>query len=85
MSTKKIGIISCLAWDTVNGITSGTHQYARVVEGTLPINTGDFTKNEKCIKYFKNGKGAGLDDQYFDTLIGEHCQKMCLCNEECNI
>ena len=36
----------------------------RVVEGTLPINTEDFTKEEllKCIKSFKNGKAAGLDD-----------------------
>ena len=36
----------------------------RVVEGTLPINTEDFTKEEllTCIKSFKNGKAAGLDD-----------------------
>ena len=36
----------------------------RLVEGTLPINTEDFTKEEllKCIKSFKKGKAAGLDD-----------------------
>ena len=36
----------------------------RVEEGTLPINTEDFTNEEllKCIKSFKIGKAAGLDD-----------------------